>query len=183
VSILGGAKDGEGQPVKMDEILVEIGGKDTLEEFSANLRGANTGETRSFDVHYPQDYSDQRLAGKVFSYTLKVHGVKTKSIPELNDEFAKELGNGLQSLDDLQKKIREQMEHERQTTAEREAKDKLVAELVKRNDFAVPDAMIEHQVELRLERGLRALAAQGMRAEDMKKMDFEPGSATRRSRK
>jgi len=173
VSILGGAKDGEGQPVKMDEILVEIGGKTTLEEFSANLRGANTGDTRSFGVNYPQDYSDQRLAGKVFSYTLKVHGVKQKSVPELNDEFAKELGNDLQSLDDLKKRIREQMEHERRTTAEREAKDKLLEELVKRNDFAVPDAMIERQVELRLERGLRALAAQGMRTEDMKKMDFE----------
>jgi trigger factor len=173
VSILGGAKDGEGQPVKMDEILVEIGGKNTLEEFSANLRGASTGDTKSFDVNYPKDYSDERLAGKAFSYTVKVLGVKQKSVPELNDEFARELGNDLQSLDELKKKIREQMEHERRTTAEREAKDKLLAELVKRNEFAVPEAMVEHQVELRLERGMRALAAQGMRAEDMKKMDFD----------
>ena len=173
VSILGGAKDGEGQPVKMDEILVEIGGKNTLEEFSTNLRGASASDTRSFDVNYPKDYSDQRLAGKVFSYTLKVLGVKQKSVPELNDDFAKELGNDLQTLDELKKKIREQMEHDKRTTAEREAKDKLVAELVKRNYFAVPEAMVDHQIEIRLERGLRALAAQGMRAEDMKKMDFD----------
>jgi trigger factor len=64
------------------------------------------------------------------------------------------------------------MEEERKHAAEHEAKDKLVAELVKRNDFEVPEALVERQIDLRLERGLRALAAQGMRPEDIKKMDF-----------
>jgi len=64
------------------------------------------------------------------------------------------------------------MEAERKHTAEREAKDKLVAELVRRNDFEVPESLVEQQIDVRLERGLRALAAQGMKVEDMKKMDF-----------
>ena len=64
------------------------------------------------------------------------------------------------------------MEADRTRTAEHEAKEKLVTELVKRNDFEVPEALVERQIDLRLERGLRALAAQGMRAEDIKKMDF-----------
>jgi trigger factor len=64
------------------------------------------------------------------------------------------------------------MEEERKHAAEHEAKDKLVAELVKRNEFEVPEALVERQIDIRLERGLRALAAQGMRAEDIKKMDF-----------
>jgi trigger factor len=64
------------------------------------------------------------------------------------------------------------MEAERKHTAERESKDKLVAELVKRNDFEVPESMIDRQIDVRLERGLRALAAQGMKIEDMKKMDL-----------
>jgi trigger factor len=64
------------------------------------------------------------------------------------------------------------MEAEKRHTAEHESKDKLVAELVKRNDFEVPEAMVDRQIDVRLERGLRALAAQGMRAEDMKKMDL-----------
>jgi trigger factor len=97
--------------------------------------------------------------------------LKQKSLPELNDEFAKELGE-FASLDDVRKRIREGMEEERQHNVEREAKDKLVDELVKRNDFEVPEALVERQVDLRLERGLRALAAQGMRAEDLKKMDL-----------
>ena len=53
----------------MDDILVEIGGKGTMPEFTENLRGASAGEQRTFDVVYPQDFSDQRLAGKTFTYT------------------------------------------------------------------------------------------------------------------
>src|SRR5207253_11272317 len=111
------------------------------------------------------------LAGKTFSYTVKVQALKQKNLPELNDDFAKELGE-FASLDEVRKRIREGMEQGRLHTAEREAKDKLVDELVKRNDFEVPEALVERQIDIRLERGLRALAAQGMRAEDIKKMDF-----------
>jgi trigger factor len=165
-------KDGDGKPVNMDDILVEISGKNTLQEFSANLRGAAAGEERTFDVTYPQDFSDQRLAGKTFSYTVKVQGIKQKTVPELNDEFAKSLGNNFTGMEEVKKHLRESLDANKRTTAEREAKEKLLSELVKRHDFAVPDAMVEHQVDLRLERGLRALAAQGMRQEDMKKMDM-----------
>jgi trigger factor len=158
-------------PVHMDDILVEIGGQGTMPEFTENLRGASAGDERTFDVVYPQDFSDQRLAGKTFVYTVQVKAIKQKSLPELNDQFAKELGE-FADLEDVRKRIREGMEAEKKHTAEREAKDKLVAELVKRNDFEVPDALVENQIDLRLERGLRALAAQGMKSEDMKKMDL-----------
>jgi len=171
VSLDGQPKDGEGKPVHMDEILVEIAGKNTMPEFTENLRGANAGEERTFEVKYPEDSSDKRLAGKTFTYNVKVLGVKEKSLPELNDDFAKELGE-FTSVADVRKRIREGMEQEQKHNAEREAKDKLVTELVKRNDFEVPEALVERQIDLRLERGLRALAAQGMRAEDIKKMDF-----------
>ena len=171
VSLNGQPKEGEGQPVHMDDVLVEIAGKNTMPEFTQNLRGVAAGEERTFDVRYPADSSDQRLAGKSFAYTVKVQGLKQKTLPERNDEFAKELGE-FASIEEVQRKIRENIEAEKRRTAEREAKDKLVAELVKRNDFDVPEALVEHQIDVRLERGLRALAAQGMRAEDMKKMDL-----------
>jgi len=98
-----------------------------------------------------------------------VKAIKQKSLPELSDQFAKELGE-FADLADVRKRIREGMEAEKKHTAEREGKDKLVAELVKRNDFEVPEALVEHQIDIRLDRGLRALAAQGMKTEDMKKM-------------
>ena len=165
------AADAKANPVHMDDVLIEIGGKNTVPEFSQNLTGASTGDERTFDVSYAEDISDKRLAGKTFVYTVKVNGIKQKSLPELNDDFAKELGE-FTELDQVRKQIRENMQAERQHNAEREAKDKLVAELVKRNDFEVPESLVDRQIDLRLERGLRALAAQGMKMEDLKKMDL-----------
>ena len=163
--------DDKTQPVHMDEVLIEIGGKNTVPEFSANLRGASAGDTRQFEVAYPEDAQENRLAGQTFVYTVKIQAIKQKNLPQLNDEFAKELGE-FTSLDQVRKQIRENIGAERKQTAERESKDKLVAELVKRNDFQVPESLVERQIDLRLERGLRALAAQGMKMEDMKKMDL-----------
>jgi len=171
VSLVGTPESAEGKPVTMDDVLVEIGGPTTVRDFSDNLRGARPGEERRFDVTYPEDFSDQRLAGKKLAYAVTIKGVKQKLLPELNDDFAKEAGE-FQSLDDLRAKIREQLEAEKKHAAEHSAKDKLVEELVQRNDFPIPEALVDRQVDVRLERGLRALAAQGMRSEDMKKMDF-----------
>jgi trigger factor len=160
-AVEGKPKDSENaaeQPVRMDEVLIEIGGKNTVQEFSANLRGAAAGEQRVFDVAYPEDSQDKRLAGKTLVYTVKVQGIKQKRLPELDDAFAKELGE-FENLEQVRKQIRDNMEAERRHTTEREAKDKLVAELVRRNDFEVPESLVERQIDVRLERGLRALAA------------------------
>jgi trigger factor len=161
----------ESQPVHMDDVLVEIAGKTTMPEFTENLRGASAGDERTFEVTYPEDTSDKRLSGKTFTYTIKVNSLKQKNLPKLNEAFAKELGD-FANLDEVRKRIREGLEAERTHAAEHAAKDKLVAELVKRHDFEVPEALVDRQIDIRLERGLRALAAQGMRAEDMKKMDL-----------
>jgi trigger factor len=164
-------REASANPVHMDDVLIEIGGKNTVPEFTQNLAGASPGEERTFDVSYAEDVADKRLAGKTFVYTVKVNGIKQKSLPELNDEFAKELGE-FTSLDQVRKQIHENMEAKKRHTAEHAAKDKLVDELVKRNDFEVPESLIDRQIDLRLERGLRALAAQGMKMEDLKKMDL-----------
>jgi trigger factor len=174
-------RDDDSQPVHMDEILVEIAGKNTMPEFTENLRGTSAGDERSFEVCYPADSADKRLAGKTFTYTVKVQSIKQKNLPELSDDFAKELGE-FTSLAEVRQRIRQGMESERKQESEREAKDKLVAELVKRNDFDVPDALVERQIDVQLERGLRALAAQGMRPEELKKMDMQRLRAGQRER-
>ena len=163
--------DGVSKPVQMDEVLVEIGGKNTVPEFTENLRGANAGDEKQFEVKYPEDSDDKRLAGKTFVYTVKIQAIKQKTLPELNDDFAKELGE-FTALEQVRKQIRENMEAERKQQAEIAAKNKLVDDLVKRNDFEVPESLVDRQIDVRLERGLRALAAQGMKMEDMKKMDL-----------
>jgi trigger factor len=163
--------DSEDKPVHMDEVLVEIAGKNTMPEFTENLRGALPGDERVFEVTYAQDAQEQRLAGKTFTYTVKVQSIKQKTLPDLDDQFATQLGE-FKTLDEVRQRIREGMESERKHAAEHEAKDKLVAELVKRSEFEVPEALVDRQIDVRLERGLRALAAQGMKAEDIKKMDL-----------
>ena len=174
VSFKGTPKEGdaEAKPVEVDEIMVEIGGQNTIPEFTENLRGAKAGETKTFDVKYADDFSDKRLAGKSMTYEVSVKGIKTKSVPELTDDFAKELGAELNTVDELRNRLRENMKAEKEHEAAHQGKDKLIEELVKRNDFPVPEAMLNEQIDIRLERGLRALAAQGMRTEDMKRMDF-----------
>ena len=165
--------DAEAKPVEVPSVMVEIGGKNTVAEFSDHLRGAKAGDEKTFDVSYPADYGDQRLAGKTVEYQVSVKAIKNKVLPEINEEFLKELGQeDLKTPEELRSKIREGMEHEKKHRAEHEGKDKVVDELVKLNDFPVPQAMVENQIEIRLERGLRALAQQGMRTEDMRKMDF-----------
>ncbi|MGZ7074256.1 MAG: trigger factor, partial [Candidatus Angelobacter sp.] len=165
-------KDAAAQPVQMEEVLVEIGGANTIPEFTKNLAGAKAGEERSFEVSYPEDFYDKRLAGMVFDYKVKVNAIKKKTLPELNDDFAKELSPDFQNLGDLKQRFRENMEAELKHKTEHEAKDKLIEELLAKHDFPVPRSMVEHQIDLRLERGLRALAAQGMKTEDMRRMDF-----------
>ena len=181
VGLDGVPKEGSAKPVHMDEVLVEIAGKNTMPEFTENLRGALAGEERSFEVTYPEDFADKRLAGQKFTYTVKIQALKQKSLPELSDEFAKELGE-FTDLAEVRKRIREGMEAERKREAEHASKDKLLDELVKRNDFEVPEALVDRQIDLQLDRGLRALVAQGMRQEDLKKMDLQRLRAGQRER-
>jgi trigger factor len=165
-----GSEGNEPKPVELEDVLVEIGGHSTVTEFTENLRGASAGEERAFEVNYPQDFSDQRLAGKRFAYTVQIKGIKTKEVPELNDEFAKTVGVG--TLDELRSEIRTGMQRRKESEAEHEGKEKILDQLLQHHSFEVPEAMVEHQIDIRLERGLRALAAQGMKPEDMKRMDF-----------
>src|SRR5947207_520445 len=156
----------------MDEVLVEIGAANTLPEFTEHLRGAKAGEERRFEVSYPADHFDSRLAGQVFEYTAKVNSIKKKSMPELNDDFAKELSQEFQTLDDLRKRMREGIESERIHQAQHEAKHKLLSELTDKHDFPVPESLVQRQINFRLEQWLHSLANQGMKTEDMKRMDF-----------
>jgi trigger factor len=160
------------EPVKMDDVMVEIGSPTTVAQFSENLRGLNAGEEKEFEVSYADDFHDRRLAGKSFSYHVKVNAIKRKTLPEVNDEFAKELSPEIETLEKLREMVRENLREQRQHEADHEAREKLIDALIEKHDFPVPRSMVDHHVGLRLERGLRALAAQGMRTEDMRRLDF-----------
>src|ERR1019366_1691937 len=111
--------------------------------FSDNLRGAKAGETRNFDVTYAEDFAgDKRLAGKTLNYDVEVKGIKTKSVPELTDEWVKELAQeGMETLNDLRTRIREGMEHEKKHQAEYRVKEQLMSALTEKFPIDVPTIM------------------------------------------
>src|SRR6266705_1052741 len=156
-----GTPDGGGDPLQADSVLCHIGAEETMEPFNANLKGANIGEHKNFDAEYPADYPDAKLAGKKFHYAVEVLGIKTKKLPELNDDFAKDVSEAT-TLDELKKKVREGLEHQRDHKHKQLLHEKVLAEIVKLHDFPVPEALVEHQMDVRLERVVRSLAAQGV---------------------
>src|SRR6266700_5043929 len=132
LKLIGTPQDG-GEPLQADSVLCHVGAEETMEPFNENLRGANIGDHKEFDVDYPADYPDEKLAGKKFHYSADVTGIKTKKLPEMNDDFAKDVSDAT-TLDELKTKIRESLEHQRD----------------------------QQQKDLQLERVVRSLAQQGV---------------------
>ncbi len=158
-------------PIEGQDALVEIGGKETVAAFTDSLRGAKPGQELKAEVVYPADYAEPKLAGKTVAYDVEVKAIKKRTLPELNDEFAKEIGN-YESIADLETRVREYLTNRKQRSVENETKDKLFAALTERFTFPVPESLVQDQIDQRLDRGLRALAAQGMNPEQMRRMDF-----------
>ena len=161
----------EGAPIAGEDTLVEIGGKDTVEAFSTALRGAKSGQELKAEVIYPSDYAEAKLAGKTVAYDVEVKAIKKRTLPDLDDEFAKELG-AYESFADLEERIKEHLASRKRRSVEAETKDRLFAALTEKYPFPVPESLVQEQIDARLERGLRALAAQGMDTEQMRKLDF-----------
>jgi trigger factor len=159
----------EGDPVKQDELMIEIGGSETVQGFTDGLRGASPGDEKEFDVSYPEDYGQSKLAGRTVRFHAGVKGIRRKELPEVNDEFAKDLGD-YQSLEELKEVIRKTIFSERQFEAQQDAKNKLVESLVEAHDFPVPEAYIDRQIQSRMEQLLRTMQSQGS---DIKNLNLD----------
>jgi trigger factor len=168
------------QPISGQDVIVEVGGPNTLDSFNAALRGASVGQQLKFEVSYPEDFGERQLAGKRVAYDLEVKGIKKKIEPELNDDFARELGD-YQSLGDFTQKLREHLAIDKRRRLEGETTNRLLDALVNRFEFPIPESLVQQQIDTRLDRGLRALAAQGMRTEDMRNLDFDRLRAAQRA--
>ncbi len=158
-------------PLEGQDSLVEVGGAETLPAFSEALRGARVGQELKVETVYPADYTEAKLAGKTVAYTLEVKAIKKRNLPELNDEFAQELGE-YENLSALETRIREHLLSSKQRQSEQETREKLFRALNERFPFPVPESLVQQQVDARLDRGLRALASQGMNPDMMRKLDF-----------
>ncbi len=152
---------GTAEPVKSDELTLEIGGGDTLPAFSEGLRGLSPGEETDIDVTYPDDYGSAKLAGKDVRFHIKVNGVRKKEVPELNDEFAKDMGD-FRGVEELRENVRKILLAQREVAAQQVAKNALVEKLVDTHEFAVPQAYVDRQIEARVRDRLESLAVEGV---------------------
>lgn len=158
-------------PVESNDMVVEIGDADTVPEFTDNLRGVSPGETREFSVTYPENYGQERLAGKSVLFHVELKQLRRKELPVLDDEFAQELGD-FQTLDEVREAIRTAILREKEQEAQEKAKTAIIDKLVESHVFAVPEAFVDRQIEVQAENYLRTLQAQGVDISQIK-LDWE----------
>jgi len=165
------ATDPAQAPITGEDVLIEIGGKNTLPAFNEALRGTRVGQELTFEVVYPPDFGERKLAGQTVSYDVTVKAIKKKNYPERDAELARQLG-GVESWEEFETQLRERVARRKKDALESGAKNKMLDELVGRFQFPVPESFVQQRIDARLERGLRALAQQGMKPDDMRKLDF-----------
>ena len=152
-------KDPDGKVDRHTDVAITLGAKANPPGFDEQLLGVEIGGQRSFTIQYPADYAITELQNTSVDYTVTVKGIKRRVVPELDDEFAKDLGD-FPTLDALRARVREDLEHEGRHAAEREVRGELMTQLAARVPFEVPAALVEREIDRRLEEFARRLLDQ-----------------------
>ncbi|MCH7765927.1 MAG: trigger factor [Acidobacteria bacterium] len=160
VGVVTNAKE-KREPLVLDEVEVHLGEEGTMEAFSQGLQGVRAEEERQFDAPYPDGYPDARLAGQTVAFTARVKAVRRKQLPTLDDEFAQQVGN-YKTVQELTQKLRQDMQQAAARQEKELTQQRLLDELLSRHEFPLPEALVQHQIDMRLERRVRALVAQGI---------------------
>ena len=161
ISYSGTIEASDEPPVTGQKAVAEIGGPTTVKEFSENLAGGMVNEEKTFTVNYRTDYPEKTLAGKSIEYKVKIEAIKTKEIPDINDEFAERFGE-YKTLDQLNAKIREDLEKHKREHAQERMREKMLEWLEDNNEFELPESLVERQLQIRVQRLLRDLARQSI---------------------
>ena len=156
------APDGESGETKSDthdNVSVDIGATANPPGFDEELKGLEAGARKTFEIKYPDDYAIKELAGTTVSYDVTVKAVRNRIVPALDDEFAKDVGD-FASLDALRARVRQDLEHEAGHEAERETRASLMKQLAERVSFDVPQALLDREIDRRVEEFVRRLIDQ-----------------------
>lgn len=150
----------EGKPENIKNVSIEVGNAANPPGFNEHLIGAPIGATRAFPVNYPNDYSVPELAGATVDYEITLKGIRRKELLPLDDDFAKEVSD-LDSLEALRAQVHGDLQKGAEQDAEHKLRHDLLAELSGRIK-AVPEALVEQEIDRRLEEFVRRLADQGV---------------------
>jgi len=132
------------------DVSVELGASANPPGFDEQLLGLDVGAVKSFTLHYPADYAVAELAGTEVSYTVTVKGLKRRRLPELDDEFAKDLGQ-FETLDALRSRVRDDLAHEAGHAADRDVRAQLMTALAGRVPYELPASLVERELDRRVE--------------------------------
>jgi trigger factor len=152
----------EAEDINVEEVDVELGGPGVQQEFTDNLLGVKTDETKSFTVDYPEDFTSKGLAGKKVEYTADVTAVRRKVLPDADDEWAKSMGEEFESVEALRTRVREDLETRSSMESENRLRSDVMRKLVAAHQFEVPETLVEHQTNHRLQTLMREMMGQGV---------------------
>jgi trigger factor len=155
------AADGTVQPPDTHEkVSIEMGAPANPPGFDTEVTGMTVGESRSFTLSYPADYAVAELAGTSVAYSVHLKELRRRVVPALDDEFAKDLGEDLESLDALRARVRTDLEGEAKDASERQLRADLLKQIAKRLPFPVPGALVDREIDRRVEDFARRLMSQ-----------------------
>lgn len=150
----------EEEEIKVDDVEVVLGGPGVQQEFTDNLLGVRPEEKKTFVVKYPEDFSSPGLAGKEVEYEVEVTAVRRKELPEVDDEWVKSLGYDF-DLATLKSNIRTDLEMRMKFDADRHLRDAVIRQLIDAHPFEVPETLVEHQTNQRLQTVVREMMGRG----------------------
>lgn len=153
--------------VKNDEMTIQLADADTFPAFTEGLRGMSPGETKEIDVAYPEEYGEEKLAGKTVKFSVTLKQIRRKELPDLDNDFAQELGD-FQTVEELRNAVRAAIAREKEAAAQQAARTAILDKLVDAHEFPVPESFVDRQIESQAENYLRTLASQGVDLKDVK---------------
>ena len=151
--------DGQTQTDRHDGVTVDLGAPANPPGFDDALLGLGNGERKAFDVTYPADYPIAELAGTTVKYEASIKAIRRRVVPDLDDEFAKDLGN-FENLEALRARVRADLEHQMMHENEREVRGDLIRQLAARVNIEVPATLLDREIDRRVEDFVRRLIEQ-----------------------
>ncbi|HLR52829.1 MAG TPA: trigger factor, partial [Candidatus Avamphibacillus sp.] len=161
-----GFTDGEAfEGGKGENHSLEIGSGQFIPGFEEQLIGKKSGDETEVELTFPEDYHAEELAGKEAVFKVQIHEIKEKELPELDDEFAKDLDEEVETLDELKKKKKEELETQKKQEAENEKRETLIEKASENAEVEIPDVMVETELDQMVNEFEQRLQMQGMTLE------------------
>ena len=152
----------EAEDINVADVDVTLGGSGVQQEFTDNLLGVHADDEKTFTVDYPEDFAAKGLAGKKVEYEAKVTAVRVKELPEIDDEWARSLGDEFDSVPTLKTKILEDLERRTAAEADQHLRGEVMRKLVAEHQFEVPQSFVDHQTNYRMESVVREMIGRGV---------------------